>query len=293
MKSLTADDIVLALDDPEPGVREFAILAWEAFTESESLLQKLASLTSDADDRVRMQLAFSLGGFELLRAGESRTQPESMAFSLGEFPQSDLRLQALMKLLIDGRNAQPAIRTAIYSSLGADALFVFEALPDTADLNQPNFAKLEDLWPDVGAIVARQLANDEQQQRFLNALQKKNDDPALQVQVLQSASRANRSLLDSPAVKSFASKLIDSARSLAAATPEVARVRGLQALVISTFAADGDLILSGLSVSAPAEFKPPRCRHWHSFRTRPSAQPCWNDGPRCRRRPRRRLASCC
>ncbi len=230
LKSLTADDIALALDDPEPGVREFAILASEAFTKSESLLQKLASLTADADDRVRMQLAFSLGGFA----------------------QSDLRRQALMKLLIDGRNAQPAIRTAIYSSLEADALFVFEALPDTADLNQPNFAKLEDLWPDVGAIVARQLANDEQQQRFLNALHKKNDDPALQVQVLQSASRANRSLLDSPTVKSFASKLIDSARSLAAATPEVARVRGLQALVISTFAADGDLILNGLSVSSPA-----------------------------------------
>ena len=110
LNALLADDVIVGLKDAEAGVRERAILASEKFPTSDDIFKTLASMTSDENARVRMQLAFSLG----------------------EFPPSDIRREALQKLLaVSGQDRW--IRTAVFSSLGPEATDTFASLATTFD----------------------------------------------------------------------------------------------------------------------------------------------------------------
>src|SRR5690606_23141269 len=61
LNALGKEEIMVLLQDPEPGLRENAIRLAEDFLEEEELVQALASLQSDPSSRVRFQLLNTLG----------------------------------------------------------------------------------------------------------------------------------------------------------------------------------------------------------------------------------------
>ena len=96
--ALDADLIADALQDASPRVREHAVRLAEAFVnDSEEIVDRLAELCDDPDDRVRFQLAFTLGECDGTR--------------------SDALLANLVR---DSRNGGD-IRTALLSSVAGNA----------------------------------------------------------------------------------------------------------------------------------------------------------------------------
>ena len=62
LKALEDGDLLVALEDPSPGMREHAVrLAEPRLAASSELLSKVLALADDPDTRVRFQVAFTLG----------------------------------------------------------------------------------------------------------------------------------------------------------------------------------------------------------------------------------------
>lgn len=61
LKALDAAQVLTALADPEPRVREHALRLAERFRDNPNVLARMEKMTEDADIGVRYQLAFSLG----------------------------------------------------------------------------------------------------------------------------------------------------------------------------------------------------------------------------------------
>jgi putative heme-binding domain-containing protein len=70
LRALTAEDVLVGLNDAHPRVREHAIQLSEVFSDTPAVLDIWAKLTSDTDQRVLFQLAFSLGESKQARASE-------------------------------------------------------------------------------------------------------------------------------------------------------------------------------------------------------------------------------
>ena len=65
LSALGVDEILTALSDPEPGVRENAlVLAEDHLQESETLRQAVMTMADDPHARVRMRVALALGGLD-------------------------------------------------------------------------------------------------------------------------------------------------------------------------------------------------------------------------------------
>ncbi|MEN3942832.1 PVC-type heme-binding CxxCH protein [Prosthecobacter sp. SYSU 5D2] len=69
LRALQVEDVLTALKDAHPGVRENALRMAEDFDDS-AVLKAAWSLASDPDAKVRLQLAFSLGQWSQAGAGE-------------------------------------------------------------------------------------------------------------------------------------------------------------------------------------------------------------------------------
>lgn len=73
LEGLSEDDILLGLNDPEPGIRENAIKLSEGFlNRSKTLIESLLGLKEDPNDRVRFQLLCTLGGLSGEEAARAR-----------------------------------------------------------------------------------------------------------------------------------------------------------------------------------------------------------------------------
>ena len=227
LHALEPSDLIIALHDSEPGVRERAILASEKLVSSQELFAKLASMTGDADARVRMQLAFSLG----------------------EFPPSEARLAALQKIL-GGYGQDRWIRTAVFSSLGTEAAAALKAL--AADETMSPAAAFVAL-PELADLVARRTGSEDGWKEMAAVVSQRSADPALQVKVLQAVYSANKAAQQSPAFAELTTELISNARTKAvdAELDEAVRGSALSALTLSTYAADGPLLLSSLDNTQP------------------------------------------
>ncbi len=127
---LNAEQLVGAMSDSNPRVREHAVRLSEPFlAESEAVAKAALALCGDDDNRVRFQLAFSLGESSDATA-----------------------VNGLMRLARDRRNGGE-IRTALLTSAGAnpDKLIV-ALLKDSQYLKQPHAsALLSDLCEIIGA----------------------------------------------------------------------------------------------------------------------------------------------
>lgn len=227
LHALEPSDLIIALHDSEPGVRERAILASEKLVSSQELFAKLAAMTGDADARVRMQLAFSLG----------------------EFPPSEARLAALQKIL-GGYGQDRWIRTAVFSSLGTEAAAALKAL--AADETMSPAAAFVAL-PELADLVARRTGSEDGWKEMAAVVSQRSADPALQVKVLQAVYSANKAAQQSPAFAELTTELISNARTKAvdAELDEAVRGSALSALTLSTYAADGPLLLSSLDNTQP------------------------------------------
>ena len=227
LNALQPADLIVALEDTEPGVRERAVLAAEQLTNSSELFAKLITMTDDNDARVRMQLAFSLG----------------------EFPESPERLRALQKILA-GSGQDRWIRTASFSSLGTEAGAALQAL--AADTGVSSAAVAVAL-PELADLVARRTSTEEGWNNVATVVAMRSNDPALQVRILQAVYAANKAAQDSAAFKTLTTSLLASARSKAADVDldESQRSSALSALSLSSYATDGELLLNSLASSQP------------------------------------------
>jgi putative membrane-bound dehydrogenase-like protein len=110
LQALQADDVVVRLEDPHPGVRRHAVRLAEQFAGVGKVQEKLVQLTADPDVEVRFQLAFSIGSLP-----------------------AALRDAALVELLKrDGADAW--FRMALQTSLARGAARVFESVLNDVEL---------------------------------------------------------------------------------------------------------------------------------------------------------------
>jgi putative membrane-bound dehydrogenase-like protein len=126
---LTVPTLLAALDDPHARVREHAVRLADRRPTEASLLARLCRMTADDDDRVRYQLAFSLG----------------------EFASSTERNQALARLAVrDGGDRYQ--QAAIFSSLARGAADVLVDLAGRRDYagTPAGAAVLESLAMQIG-----------------------------------------------------------------------------------------------------------------------------------------------
>ncbi len=227
LDALRSEDVMVALDDSEPGVRERAVLAAEKLATSDSLLTKLVTMTNDEDARVRMQLAFSLG----------------------EFPASPSRMAALQKILADfGQDRW--IRTAVFSSLGTEAEAALMAMASDASITDASAAIA---LPELADLVARRTSTEASWKNIATVVAQRSTDPALQVKILQAVYAANKAAQASPAFKDLTTELLGNARTKAADAQlnETQRASALSALTLSDFTTDGELLLSSLDSTQP------------------------------------------
>lgn len=227
LNALTAEDVITGLQDPVPGVRERAILASEKFAPADSVLNVLAKMTSDENARVKMQLGFSLG----------------------EFPPSAIRREALQKLLA-GSGQDRWIRTAVFTSLGTEAPDAFASLAATRDASTSgsDSALLE-----LADLVARRTSDDAGWKSIATVISARHADPALQVKLLQAVYRANKGAQNASSFAQLSSQLLGAARTNAVDTSlsEEQRAAALTTFSLSSFVTDGELLVSALESTQP------------------------------------------
>lgn len=119
LSQLGVEDLLLSLHDHHPAIREHSILLSIDFIEMDAEIREaLLSMTDDADDRVRFQMALILGDFPSGSGAER---------GLATLAKSD--------------GADPHIRTALLSSSHSLALQVLDLLLEDHDL--PNRSEMQ------------------------------------------------------------------------------------------------------------------------------------------------------
>ncbi|MBB5038916.1 PVC-type heme-binding CxxCH protein [Prosthecobacter dejongeii] len=73
LQALTAEELMMALKDQNPGVRENALRLAEKFP-MEAMAEAVIQLVEDEDAKVKLQLAFSLGQWPQVKAGQALAQ---------------------------------------------------------------------------------------------------------------------------------------------------------------------------------------------------------------------------
>jgi putative membrane-bound dehydrogenase-like protein len=106
--ALGVDDLLLALKDPEPGVREQAVKLGEGHLgEGSPVIEPLLALARDPDPMVRLQAAFTLGG---MAAGDGRALGALAA--IATLDAADRRTRAAVLSSVPGRSAALISRLA-------------------------------------------------------------------------------------------------------------------------------------------------------------------------------------
>ncbi|MBL8814143.1 MAG: alpha/beta fold hydrolase [Planctomycetaceae bacterium] len=225
--SITEADLFAAFKDREAGVREYAIVLAEKFKASNSVLDQLITLAGDDNARVLMQLAFSLG----------------------EFPVSPARQNALTSILLKAGQDR-WIRTAVLSSLGPGAADVMKQLAS----NSGDSAAATTILPELADAVARTIQNEAGLEPLKATITALNAQPQLQIQILQAAQNANRGLASMAGWKELTTSLVNAARSRIADSnaPAEQRAAGLRTLSLSSWSQEKEALLAGLDDSQNA-----------------------------------------
>ena len=229
LNALQADDVISGLADAEPGVRERAVLVAETMAGNSEVAAKLVTMANDADPRVRMQLAFTLG----------------------LFPPSAERRLALRQILATSPQDR-WIRTAVFSSLGSEAP---DALTELSQDTTLSAASASVALPELADLVARRNTSDAGWNVIASVVRSRSADPALQVKILQSVYASNKTASSNPAFASLSTELLASARKQATdeTLSAVQRASALSALSLSNFTTDGSLLLDSLETTQPPE----------------------------------------
>ena len=142
--ALERTDLISAVADADPGVREHAIRLAEPLVEDESVKKAMLALTDDPSLRVRFQLAFSLG----------------------QLTGDEVRTRALTELARRDAN-DPWIRMAVFTSLDVGAEKMFTEL--LADESFRGESGAPTLFRELAQLIARK--NDPREfEQLLSAL---------------------------------------------------------------------------------------------------------------------------
>ena len=225
--ALSSADVVLAVSDSVPGVRERAALAAEGLKGDAAVAAALLGMEAEQDPRVLLQLAFTLG----------------------ELPKS-AEWQRVLATILERRGEDRWIRTAVLSSLGVSA---GEVLPQLAGSMSVSAAALLELTD----AAARQIVDESGLNPLRDALTKVNQNPGLQVRILQTAAAANGRLSKMPGFQMFSSLLLSRARVTAAdATAAAAdRAAALRVLSLSGYGGERELLLGALEPAGAPELQ--------------------------------------
>lgn len=239
MGALTPDLLLPRLKDPHPRLREHALRLAEKHAASPAIRQQFVAMTADSELRVRYQLAFSLG----------------------EFPPSPDRTNALATL-IKKDAADPYFRAALLSSLGEGAGEMLTLLGRDAAFPESNDDR------DFIAALATQIGK-----------QQRPEDIALALKLLTDLAKANSTLLPTivqrlaarsgtPLAQQIATAtggkaeqlmqalLAQSAQQAASeAAPLKSRIAAVEQLRLGTFAAHRDLLASLLAPTVPTDLQ--------------------------------------
>ncbi|MCB1226912.1 MAG: HEAT repeat domain-containing protein, partial [Verrucomicrobiales bacterium] len=138
--TLKPDQVIQALTDNHPGVRENALQLAESFSDNESVLKAVIALVNDPDPKVRMQLAFSLGAWSQPEAGKT------------------------LATLLESTASEPFITTAALSSALPHLDQLANASTDPGPILQLALATHRD---EIAAkLIDRSLANSDSNQRW-------------------------------------------------------------------------------------------------------------------------------
>ena len=230
--SVSDDDLRLALNDAHPAVREHAIrLAEPRLDSAPGLLNRIIELSSDANARVRLQAAFSLG------QSKSRLAAEALA-RLARSSAGDVWL-----------------RTAVLSSASGLADRMLGEL-----LNDRGFATTSSGTAFLSqlAVLVGARSRDAETIRVLEALVKED---RLQLSLLQSLAtgmlgsggRLTMTHATSPTVAAFLKRIVGEARTTAAdrSAGAGARQQAIKLLGVVPFSESSDVLAKLLDVAEP------------------------------------------
>ncbi|MBI2478812.1 MAG: HEAT repeat domain-containing protein [Planctomycetia bacterium] len=185
LESLRDDDLSLALNDSHPALREHAIrLSESRLDSSPDLLDKIIALSSDANARVRMQVAFSLGESNDPRAATAlarlarssagdiwlRTAVLSSVSSLAdrmliellndrEFATSSVGTALLVQLsIVVGARSRPAETNRVLEAIASEDRLqttLLQALASGMLRNGGRLTAIRDSSPQVAAFLKR------------------------------------------------------------------------------------------------------------------------------------------
>jgi putative membrane-bound dehydrogenase-like protein len=255
--ALIPDDLVVALDDPVPQVREHAVRLSESVKVSPALEKKLLSSRNDADIRVRYQLAYTLGELR-----------------------SPAAIQALAGIAMnDGSN--PWIRTAVLSSVAsAPGAFYARIAPNSSPELTRGLAALVGARQQPGEIRAFVAELIRQKQRETGwfglarglrlagarSLVVPGIEPALQ-RSLESGSAAEQDAVWEVARFLELRALVDRAAKEAGSpsTPVGARVRAVEALRGAPYPRAAAVLDSVLASNPPVELQVASVLAYSSF----------------------------
>lgn len=232
LKSVSDDDLRLALTDSHPALCEHAMrLAEPRLDETADLLDKIIELSSDANARIRLQAAFSLGESKSQRAAQTlarlahsaagdtwvRTAVLSSASGLAD--------RMLVELLGDHRFAATSAGNALLSQLAV----LVGTRSEQAEMNRV----LEVLV--VGETLQIQLLQ------------------SLASGMLLSGGRLTTTKGTSPRVAAFLKRIVAEARTTAAngSAGEAARRQAIKLLGVVQFNRSRDVLETLLDVSEP------------------------------------------
>lgn len=227
---LEPQDVLKAIGDQSPRVREHAVRLAERFTDSADVAERLAALANDSDNRVRLQLGFTLGGF-------SESQ----------------RRAPLMKLLT--RDAGDRwIRTAVFTSLQSECLPAFEFLlknPDFASSPSGRLALLE-----LAELIMRQSAA-ESIDSMAAALGAVTVDPGLKLELVRRVLRGSSAARQNEGIRGLTETMIADARAIvdSAEEPVARRATAVGILTLSSYKADGERLFELLTSTTPPELQ--------------------------------------
>ncbi|MBL8814683.1 MAG: alpha/beta fold hydrolase [Planctomyces sp.] len=227
-RAVNEGDIIPALKDPNPRVRERALRLAERFAVSEIVGSALSAMQMDEDARVRLQLAFTLGEFA----------PE-------------LRQPILEQMLIrDGQDRW--IRTAVLTSLNDGMGAAMKTLASAPELTaQP---AVQATLADVTELVARQ-GGTASLTDILPVIQGLKQQTALKLDLVRRVSRVIPTAGTDAGFAELTGAMIAEGRRTAMdeTAPLPVRTAGLEALTLSRFSEDGERLLELLTPATPPD----------------------------------------
>ncbi len=230
LSKLTSAELVPALRDDHPRVREHGLRLAENFCDQGDVAEAIVTLINDQDARVRLQLAFTLGSL-----------PE------------ELRREPLLNLLRRD-SAERWIRTAVLTSLQNDTIIPFQQL--LADTGYTTSAEGRSVLTELAELISRQQGA-AALKPLAGAIQGITGNPVLQLDLVQRVFRGFPGARRHDGFIALTTSMIRDARTRAIDSESTTRdrVSAVKTLTLSTSENESELLFSLLNPTSPPDIQ--------------------------------------